>query len=130
MHKVPGMATFLPIVFSRGAIWGNDVAINWMRTLFAVSSGEGIVGSQNSGFRCNIKIEVMDHPNTTSSTNIPKMAFYVNNAWISSLSYSDLNAGASEIMFESITVQHEGLSILQIDEQGNGIGVAAAPTWI
>jgi len=118
MHKIPGMASFLPVVFSRGALVGSDHAINWMRTIFAVSSGEGLAVGSNQTFRCNIKIELMDHPAAGASSNVPRMAFYLSNCFISSLAYSDLNAAANEIMFESMTIQHEGLTVAFTDETG------------
>jgi phage tail-like protein len=118
MHKVPGMTSFGPGVFSRGALYGSDAAINWMRTIFAVSSGEGLAVSTGQTFRCNIKVELMDHPTAGANSNVPRMAFYLSNCWISNLGYSDLNAAGNELMFESITVQHEGLTVAFTNDKG------------
>jgi phage tail-like protein len=89
-----------------------------MRGMFAAASGEGLATSATTkGFRVDVKIYVMDHPNaanntsTTADDNTPRMGFKVHNAWISQLSYSDLNAGSNEILFESMTLVHEGLSV-------------------
>lgn len=124
MHQVPGMATFSPVTLSRGAFYGNDSAITWMRGLFSAVSGEGLaVGnvSNASNFRCNVSIETMDHPNAGTSTNIPRIGFYLHNAWITSLAFSDLNAGANELMFEQMTLVHEGLSVAMLNANGTAI---------
>jgi phage tail-like protein len=107
------MASFSPVTMTRGVLYGNDSAITWMRGLFAVTSGQGLsVGSAGaSGFRCNVAIELMDHPNAAGSVNVPKMRFKLTNAWLQSLNYSDLNAGNNELMVESMTLVHEGLSV-------------------
>lgn len=121
VHQVPGMTSFSPVTFSRGMLYGNDSAITWMRGLFAVTSGEGLsVGTTDgaNSFRCNVTIELMDHPEANGTTNVPRVGFYLHNAWIQSLAYSDLNAGGNELMFETMTLVHEGLSIAQLTSTG------------
>jgi hypothetical protein len=120
VHNVPGMTSFLPVTFTRGVLFGNDSAMTWMRGLFAASAGEGfnVNDSKSNGFRCNVTIQVMDHPNEGSATNSPRMNFYLHNAWISSLSYTDLNAGANELMMETMTLVHEGLSVGFVNSTG------------
>jgi phage tail-like protein len=129
VHNVPGMTTFSPVVLTRGVLFGNDSAITWMRGLFAASSAEGfnVNDSKSNGFRCNVTVQVMDHPNEGSATNTPKMAFYLHNAWISNLSYTDLNAGANELMMESITLVHEGLSVGFTNSAGNEAAGSVKP---
>jgi phage tail-like protein len=125
IHQVPGMTTFNPITLNRGVIVGNDQGINWMRHLFAAAAGDGISLGDND-FRCDLKIYIMDHPaasNATATTtgeggsNIPKMGFHVHNAWISTLNYSDLDAGGNNLMVETIGLVHEGLSVFFTDEK-------------
>jgi phage tail-like protein len=53
----------------------------------------------------------MDHPVADSGENAFKMRFKIHNAWISSLSYSDLNATDNQILFETMQLVHEGLSV-------------------
>lgn len=124
IHQVPGMTTFNPITLNRGVIVGNDQGINWMRHLFAAAAGDGIALGDND-FRCDLKIYVMDHPaasNATATTtgaggsNTPKMGFHVHNAWISTLNYSDLDAGGNNLMVETIGLVHEGLSVFFTDK--------------
>jgi phage tail-like protein len=120
LHQVPGQTQFRPITFTRGAIYGQEQAIVWMRGLFATLNGEGISGADGKSFRCDIDIYLMDHP-VTGAPNIAagdvinskayKMQFTVHNAWITSLNYSDLNAQGNEIMYETMTVVHEGLTV-------------------
>ena len=111
VHQVPGLTTFQPIVFSRGVIAANDQAITWMRTLFAAASGAGVAVSGSSGFRVNVVLTVNSHPNSgAAEKNAPQMGFKIHNAWITNLSYSDLDAQNGAIFFERMTLIHEGIS--------------------
>ena len=118
VHQVPGMTTFTPITMQRGVLAGNDQAITWMRGLFAAASGEGIAVGAASGatgaesFRVNIKVFVADHPNS-GPTDVQKykMGFKIHNAWITGLNYTDLNANDGALLFESMQLVHEGLSV-------------------
>ena len=58
----------------------------------------------------------MDHPNTTS--NIPRMGFDIRNAWITQLNFTDLAANDGAIMYESMQLTHEGLSVFFTDAAG------------
>jgi phage tail-like protein len=125
MHNIPGMVSFTPITLRRGTLFGNDEGITWMRGLFAATSGEGIdLGLTQSAtakdFRCNIKIYVMDHPNT-SDTNKPRLGFLVRNAWVQSINFSDLNAAGNEVLFETLTLVHEGFSAFFTDTTGKPV---------
>jgi phage tail-like protein len=112
VHQVPGMTTFSPITLQRGVLDGNDQAITWMRGLFAAASGDGLAVAAGKSFRVNIDIYVMDHPNANpNNTNTPKMGFRVHNAWITGLNYTDLNANDGALLFESMQLVHEGLSV-------------------
>jgi len=118
VHQVPGMTTFTPITLQRGVLDGNDQAITWMRGLFAAAAGDGLkVGlAEKKTFRVNLKIWVMDHPNAgPTDANVPRMGFKVHNAWISGLNYTDLNANDGAILFESMSLVHEGLSVFFTD---------------
>ena len=116
VHQVPGMTVYTPITMQRGVLYGNDQAITWMRGLSAAVSGDGIAAgsSVNKGYRVNIRIYVMDHPNS-GPNNTPRMGFDIRNAWITQLSYTDLNANDGAILFESLNLVHEGLSVFFTD---------------
>lgn len=122
VHQVPGMTTFSPITLQRGVLYGNDQAITWMRGLFAAAAGDGLkVGAaEKKTFRVNLKIYVMDHPNAgPTDANVPKMGFKVHNAWISGLNYTDLNANDGAILFESMSLVHEGLTVFFTEGTGD-----------
>ena len=124
VHQVPGMTTFSPISLQRGVLYGNDQSITWMRGLFAAVAGDGLAAGNSAaagskGFRVNMKIFVMDHPNT--ATNVPRMGFDIRNAWITQLNYTDLAANDGAIMYESMQLVHEGLSVFFTDATGAGI---------
>ena len=126
IHQIPGMTTFTPITFQHGTLTSNLQGIKWMRGLFAAAAGEGIaLGGKD--FRCNVDIYVLDHPaqigDTDDMVTKAKMHFKVHNAWITTLQYSDLNAGDQNILFEQMTLVHEGLSVGVME---NGADVAAS----
>lgn len=119
LHQVPGMTSFSPVTLQRGTLSGNDQGISWMRGLFAAAAGDGIAtAAGTSSFRCDVNIFVMDHPIADSGNNAFKMRFKIHNAWISSLSYSDLNATDNQILFETMQLVHEGLSVSFTDAVG------------
>jgi len=129
LHQVPGMVSFDPITLTRGVLLGQTEGINWMRQLFAASSGDGIPGVDGSSFRCDLDIYVLDHPATGApnisaqdiiSTSAYKMKFTVHNAWIQQLRFSDLSASDNQLMYESMTLLHEGLSV-QLANYGSSV---------
>jgi hypothetical protein len=93
-----------------------------LRGLFAVTSGEGLdfgtTSSTNKNYRCNIKVTVMDHPNSDAETNTPRLGFMIWNAWPKAVGFSNLEADANALMFETVTFAHEGLSVFYTDENG------------
>lgn len=121
VHQIPGQTTFTPITMQRGMLLGTPMPWNWMKELFSVIAGNGNRTAKDSTFRCNLAIKVLDHPVTANvkptdgtkidanSVTVPiKMKFKVYNAWISTLSYSDLNAGDNALIVEQMTLVHEG----------------------
>ena len=119
VHQIPGQTTFSPITLQRGVIINTDANWEWMRQLFATVQG----GSRNAftkSFRCDLEISVLSHPipgsgvtdvNSTSADDHVAMRFRVYNAWITSVAYSDLNAGDNAIFVEQATLVHEGFDI-------------------
>jgi phage tail-like protein len=137
-HYVPGKTVFTPVTFQRGVLWGNDEAITWMRGIFAVGSGEGFsLGSATGGatdvagqFRCTVKISVMDHPNAENKENKQRIAFILKNAWISGLSFNGLDAGGNSLLTESMTLQHEGLSVAFTNDDGTAKDAENKPSGL
>ena len=116
VHQIPGMTTFSPITFTRGVLFGNDQAISWMRGLFSAAQGSGLNnGATGTGaignFRVDIVLSVNEHPNTNANVDFPKMKFKIHNAWITALNYTDLDATNGAILFETMQLVHEGLSV-------------------
>jgi phage tail-like protein len=119
VHQVPGQTSFSPLTFQRGVTLGSRGHWDWMGQLFRVVQGTGDV----TGFRCDIGISVLQHPMALESasnygvtpqddgTDLVAMRFKVYNAWITSLAFSDLNAGDNAIMVEQMTVVHEGFEM-------------------
>ena len=118
-HQIPGQTTFAPVSLQRGVVLGSRQNWDWMRKLFATVQGgpEGTNAGANN-FRCDIEIQVLSHPiagggseDGSSAGDHIAQRFYIYNAWITSLAYSDLNAGDNAIFVEQISVVHEGFDV-------------------
>jgi phage tail-like protein len=127
VHQIPGQTTFAPITLQRGVILNTKQNWEWMRTLFSTVQG-GSKNIQGKSFRCDLEIQVLSHPvpgsaggsaagvgqpNTgpTAADDHVAMRFNVYNAWITAVSYSDLNAGDNAIFVEQATLVHEGFDV-------------------
>lgn len=129
VHQIPGQSAFTPISLSKGVILGQNDNALWMKRLFSVlTANTGATGNTPTGvgsdFRCNLEIQVLSHPNpaayagseSTAPVEDPlkqhtSMRFKVYNAWISSLAYSNLDAGSNTLMVEEMTLVHEGFDV-------------------
>jgi phage tail-like protein len=119
MHQFPGQTSFSPVTFSRGVLLGGGQQYTWMRRLFSVISS-GAKAGVGADFRCDIDISVLSHPNAKglsvqdgsaagdSAEPHVSLRFRLYNAWITNLSYSNLDAGGNSLMVEEMTVVHEG----------------------
>jgi phage tail-like protein len=129
VHQIPGMTSFTPITLNRGITLGTTQNQQWMKRLFALQTSGGNSGI-GSDFRATVDVSVLSHPNASgqktsdqSSANVAgsardlhtAMRFRVYNAWISNLSYSDLNAGENNLLVESMTLVHEGWDVKMAD---------------
>jgi phage tail-like protein len=124
VHQIPGQSAFTPITLSKGVMLGQDSNIKWMKRLFSVIT-PAVTQGVGAGFRCNIDIQVLSHPNPQASTGAAatqaqaqkaneqhtSLRFKVYNAWITSLSYSNLDAGANTLMVEEMSLVHEGFDV-------------------
>jgi phage tail-like protein len=119
-HQIPGQTTFAPVALQRGMVLGTRQNWDWMRRLFATVQGGATatnIGANN--FRCDVEIQVLSHPiagsgvDDGSGKNKDHVAqrFMIYNAWITSLAYSDLNAGDNAIFVEAMTLVHEGFDV-------------------
>ena len=126
IHQIPGQTTFSPITMQRGLMLGTPQNWEWMRRLFAVVDR---TGTYKPGFRADIDIWVLNHPQTNqaasevalnpASPNDPVnlaaetavLKFEVYNAWPTAVAYSDLNAGDNALLVEQMTLVHEGFNV-------------------
>ena len=125
LHQIPGQATFSPITLTRGVHLGNSQAWRWIKRLFTAIGPTTTGGYPAYQFRSSVTIHVLQHPvNMGNDTGVASndtlkmmrndpvsVSFRAYNAWISSLAYSDLNAGDNAIMVEQMTLVHEGLDM-------------------
>ena len=121
VHQIPGQTTFAPVTMQRGVILGTSANWNWMKNMFATVQGGGSTLAAGQNFRCDIEIDVLAHPipsgtvssdsSATGGTDIIAQRFMVYNAWPTSVSYSDLNAGDNALLVEQMTLVHEGFDI-------------------
>jgi phage tail-like protein len=125
LHQIPGQASFSPITLTRGVHLGNNQAWRWMKRLFTAVGPTTASGYAGYQFRTSVTVHVLQHPvNMGNDTGVPAndtlamtrndpiaASFRAYNAWISSLAYSDLNAGDNAIMVEQMTLVHEGLDM-------------------
>jgi phage tail-like protein len=125
VHQMPGQTSFAPITLQRGVQMGSSQNYYWMRQLFNTVQGNNDKVASN--FRCDLEIQVLSHPaasinnssgnTTTNNVDVDHVAIRIKvyNAWITSLSYSDLNAGDNAIYVEQMTLVHEGFDVTWAD---------------
>ena len=136
-HQIPGQTTFSPVTFQRGVVVGSKQNWDWMRKLFAtVQGGSSVTDLSKNNFRTDIEIQVLGHPiagtgseDGSTSGDFVVQRFNVYNAWITSLAYSDLNAGDNAIFVEQMTVVHEGFDCTWANISSDGTVWTAAETF-
>lgn len=121
-RKLPGLTNYEPITLTRGAAPGTVARelFDW-RALTArynegigglSALGDGVIAAENpggaNGFRRIVFIKVFDKGEPNS---VQQRAWKVHMAWPSELAVSDLNAEASEVLIDTLVLQHEGLNI-------------------
>jgi phage tail-like protein len=130
-HKMVGQSDFTPVTFSRGVFATQPQMWAWQAFIHSwMQGGAGVsTGSKGDGddYRCTITVAVFDHPYTKTGviyqqgpgTAAPtagtpgnkRLEFKLYNAWPGGFAMSDLNAGASSIMVQQLTVHHEGFEL-------------------
>lgn len=127
VHQLPGQASFSPVTLTRGIHLGNSQAWRWIKRLFAAVGPGSYTDAAypNFNFRSTVTIHVLQHPlnmgndstnsyatSSSFSTNDPiAVSYRLYNAWITSLAYSDLNAGDNATMVEQMILVHEGFDM-------------------
>jgi phage tail-like protein len=119
VHQIPGQTTFAPISLQRGVTLGSTQNWDWMRKLFRTVQASGSATTLTD-FRADVEIQVLSHPiaganpedmNGNKGGDHVALRFNVYNAWITSVAYSDLNAGDNAIFVEQMTLVHEGFDV-------------------
>ena len=133
-RKLPGLTNFEPITLTRGSAAGQAASnlFDWRATVGRVnkgnnggglsSLGDGVPSvdlTATGGFRKQVEIKVFDKgdANVTAARS-----WLVHHAWPSELSVSDLNAEGSEMLIDTLILQHEGLDIISPKYGGSGNG--------
>jgi phage tail-like protein len=108
VQNLPGQATFSPLTVTKGMMVGPQFQIAWIQQLFTVMQG---TGSQKAGqdFRSTIDVLIIDHPVTVAKAPV-KAAFTVYRAWPTAVQFSDLDAGANQLLISQMTLAHEGFT--------------------
>lgn len=137
-RKMPGQADFNPITLSRGLFPQDNDNWLWMTNLFTAIYGGGVnpLASNGTGqaldsgqdFRTVVYINILHHPNNTPAivgfgqgpqyeTSYVNQAggvavsFKLFSAWISSLAYSDMDAGGNAVAVEQMSLNYEGFDV-------------------
>lgn len=140
VHQIPGQTSFTPITLSKGAMINQNANALWMKRLFSVATPSGTTGL-GADFRVDLDIQVLSHPNPQAMTGAgsgdaqagglttqhTSLRFKVYNAWITSLAYSNLDAGANTLMVEEMQLVHEGFDVNYATDY-SASGSAVAPT--
>jgi phage tail-like protein len=113
-QMIPGQTSFTPISLQRGVLIGKKHDWDWFRQLFAMSADKGSyvrnTGSKGNarGFRGGVIVHVLPHPRPDDWDLESIAKFHVYNAWPTSISFSDLNAGDNAFIVSNLTLAHEG----------------------
>jgi phage tail-like protein len=91
LEKFPGLRKYPEMTFERGLTTESKALIEWRNAVIRCQA-----------YKDAVSIQVQSCPGTLArSVNLPK-------SWPSALEISDLDAKASEIAIETMTLQHEG----------------------
>jgi len=93
-RKMPGMKKFSDVVLKRGIVKNDDDFYRWIST-----------AAFNQVERRDVVISLLNEQHE------PVIVWKIRNAFPSKLEYSTLNAHSSEVIIESLTLAHEGLTV-------------------
>lgn len=106
MRKLPGLTSYDDIVLSRG-LSKSRFLLEWRKQVAHHSdSDKGLAdGIPAPNFRKPVTVQLFDKgdPNTS-----PVSEWEIFQAWPSALEISDLDAGSSDLVIETVTLAHEG----------------------
>jgi len=94
VKKMPGLKKFSDVVLKRGIVKNDDDFYRWIST-----------ATFNQVERRDVVISLLNE------SHEPIVVWKVRNAFPSKLEYSTLNAHSSDVVIESLTLTHEGLTV-------------------
>ena len=101
--KIEGLVKYATVTFERGMALDTEF-LKWAEQ----SSDQA---TESVDIKKDILVEILDKKGATQ-----KM-YVIKNAWPSDLEVTDLDSGASSLVFERISVEHEGFTI---NKEGTG----------
>jgi phage tail-like protein len=147
-HKMVGQSDYGPVTFSKGVFAHQNGLYVWQQFLHSWGQGDieanGGSTTDSNDYRCDIVVQIFDHPVSTGSYALPgtsdtgnanatpaggaKMAYKLHNCWPASFALGDLNAGDSSIMIQQLVINHEGFDILWADSPGGTVDPTDFPS--
>lgn len=113
-HKMVGQSDFAPISLSRGIMPNQPQLWQWQSFIYYFQMGEGNL-SDPKGYRCDIQIDVFDHPITKGVSEAnpgpARLRYKLHNAWPGAFAVNDLDATSNALLISQMTIHHEGFSI-------------------
>ena len=94
VRKMPGMKKYSDVVLKRGIVRNDDDFYKWINT-----------ATFNQVERRDIVISLLNEQHE------PVVVWRLRNSFPSKLEYSTLNANSSDVIIESLTIVHEGLTV-------------------
>lgn len=145
-RKMPGQSDFSPLALSRGMLAapvassgssvqgvGTNEMYLWQTQVFSVLTGPSFVQAGVTDFRVGITVDILSFPTTSPNQVVGfespapiKARFQFYNCFPMGLSYSDLEAGGNAVEIESLTIAHEGWSLVTASQvPGNYLAASA-----
>ncbi len=130
-QKLPATADFGPITLTRGvACTANPHDLAMFSNVFSfiqggspnsALAGNGSYANTSTDFRYTVDIQVLQHPVTKSDA--PAGAwFHVYDAWPTTFTWADLDAGANEIFISEIILVNGGFDVSYASTPSGSVG--------
>lgn len=100
----PGMQTFGEVTLKKGVFTGNPKMWDWWNLTADNISDFSNAGAD--GGRRTVTVQLLNN----QSPQQPVVTWTLRNAWPIKVNFDDLNAESNEIMIETLTLRHEGLT--------------------
>lgn len=107
-RKLPGQSDFAPITLSKGVVASSaDTGLlAWLQDIFVAVQGTG-TNDGTKNFRSTVTIYLLEHPANTPHARV-MAAWRIYRAWITSLAFGSLDAGANGVLMSQVSLAHEG----------------------